>query len=86
MYEADQSNISGTLTRTLEKLNKRIAEAAERNKLKSELLAESVCLEDVPLKNLDQIRFLPRQASAMPIPWTRTSLFSRLKRGAGECW
>ncbi len=81
MYEADQSNISGKLTRTLQKLNKRIAEAAERNKHKSELLAESVCLDDVPLKNLDQIRFLPRQASAMPIPWTRTSLFSRLKKG-----
>lgn len=81
MYEVSQSKIGGRLSSTFEKLNKRSQEAAERNKRKSELLAESVCLEEVPLKNLDQIRFFPGKASAMPIPWTRTSLFSSLKKG-----
>jgi hypothetical protein len=81
MYEASQSKIEGRLSSAFEKLNKRTAEAAERNKRKSELFAESVCLEDVPLKNLDKIRFFPGKASAMPTPWTRTSLFSSLKKG-----
>ncbi|GAD61345.1 plasmid replication initiator TrfA [Aquipseudomonas alcaligenes] len=81
MHEVSRSKIWGGLSSTIEKLNKRSAEAAERSKLKSELLAESVCLDEVPLKNLDQIRYFPGKASAMPIPWTRTSLFSSLKKG-----
>ncbi|WP_296235752.1 replication initiator protein A [uncultured Pseudomonas sp.] len=81
MYEASQSKIEGRPSSIFEKLNKRSEEAAERNKRKSEFLTESVCLEDASLKNLDQIRFFPRKASAMPTTWTRTSLFSSLKKG-----
>lgn len=71
----------GTSSRVHAILHRRSQEAAERENFKNAMQAEvgRPCSEAAPAQY--QFPFLPAMASAMPTQWTRTSLFSNLKKG-----
>lgn len=62
-------------------LHRRLQEAAEREVSKGAIQAEVERPSSVAPPSQFQFPFLPAMASAMPTQWTRTGLFSNLKKG-----
>jgi hypothetical protein len=62
-------------------LDRRLREVIERDSFKAQLQNELTmpCVEEVCIQ--EQFPFFPPLASAMPTQWTRTGLFSNLKKG-----
>ncbi|PKA71301.1 TrfA protein [Pseudomonas baetica] len=62
-------------------LDRRLREAIERDSFKAQLQNELTvpCVEEVCIQ--EQFPFFPPLASAMPTQWTRTGLFSNVKKG-----
>ncbi|WP_204267752.1 hypothetical protein, partial [Citrobacter koseri] len=61
--------------------HRRLQEAAERENSKNAMQAEVGRQTSEAAPSQYQFPFLPVMASAMPTQWTRTSLFSNLKKG-----
>ncbi|PBY66000.1 hypothetical protein CJT49_07890 [Pseudomonas aeruginosa] len=71
----------GTSSRVHAILHRRLQEAAERENFKNAIQAEVGRPSSEAASSQYQFPFLPVMASAMPTQWTRTSLFSNLKKG-----
>lgn len=77
-----EGTTSGTFSRVHAILHRRLQEAAKREISKSAIQAEVGRLSSsVATPSQFEFPFLPAMASAMPTQWTRTSLFSNLKKG-----
>ncbi|WP_271409137.1 replication initiator protein A [Pseudomonas sp. Q1-7] len=83
MHEACQAESTAQTTRSRFHaiLDRRVKEAAERKELKNELQNELNSPRTVVAHVQGQFPFLPAMASALPTLWTRTSLFSSLRKG-----
>lgn len=82
MLESQSIAINKANSRVVEVLGRRLREVAVRESIKHELKAEvsSVCTSELGSARRE-IPFLPLLASAMPTQWTRTGLFSNIKKG-----
>lgn len=62
-------------------LDRRLREASERDSFKAQLQGEltRACVEEICIQ--EQFPLFPSLASAMPTQWTRTGLFSNIKKG-----